>query len=113
MSGTQPGTNQGTSSLDVGEIGGKLLDMLGPAVVQGVLQEFNTSGLAAKVNSWLGRGPNEPITAEQIRDVLSNQKLQEIARTLGIPADRAAEILAKVLPQAVDKASPDGRLASG
>jgi uncharacterized protein YidB (DUF937 family) len=30
------------------------------------------SGYESQVNSWLGRGPNEPITAEDLRKVLDN-----------------------------------------
>ena len=92
------------------DLAGKLVEKLGPSVVQGILEQFNTSGFGAQVNSWLGNGENKPLTIEQISTALGNQKVQEIARSLGIPADKLAELLAKSLPQAVDKASPDGTL---
>ena len=103
----------GLGGIDTSQIAGKLLDVIGPAVVQTIVEQLNANGLGAKVNSWLGRGANEPLTVDQVRDALGNQKVQEIARSLGIPADKLAEILAKNLPQAVDKASPDGTLKLG
>ena len=75
-----------------------------------MLQQFNASGFGAQVNSWLGNGPNQPLTVEQIHTALGNERVQEIARSLGIPADKLADVLAKDLPQAVDKASPSGEL---
>jgi uncharacterized protein YidB (DUF937 family) len=36
--------------------------------------------------------------------------LKELAATTGIPIDKAAEMLAKYLPSAVDKATPGGKL---
>ena len=101
-----------TTGFEPGQIAGRLLETLGPSVVSGILQQFNASGFGAQVNSWLGRGPNEPLTVQQVYDALGNQKVQEIARSLGIPTDRVAEILAKSLPKAVDEASPDGALTT-
>lgn len=90
------------------EIAGKLLQTLGPAVVQGVLDQLNRQGLGPKVNSWLGRGANEPITAEELRAALGNAKVQEMAKSLGLPADRLAEVLAQALPAAAEQAAQDG-----
>lgn len=114
MSTDQPAASPGgLSGIDTSQIAGKLLDALGPAVVKSVVEQLNANGLGAKVNSWLGRGPNEPLTVDQVRDALGNQKVQEIARSLGIPADKLAEILARDLPKTVDEASPDGTLTPG
>ena len=79
-------------------------------VVQGMLNELSQNGYAKQVNSWLGRGENEPITAEDLNNVLHNQQVQQIAEKLGIPADQVLATLSKLLPQAVDQHSPDGQL---
>lgn len=91
-------------------LGGKILSALGPAVLSTAIEQLNQNGLGAKVNSWLGRGENEPITADEIRQGLGNQKLQDLAKQLGIPLDQVAEVLAKSLPAAVDQASASGIL---
>ena len=64
-----------------------------------------------RASSWLGNGLDLPLAAvEQIHTALGNQKVQALARSLGIPADKLAELLATNLSQAVDKASPNGGL---
>jgi uncharacterized protein YidB (DUF937 family) len=74
----------------------------------GVIAQLNKAGLGEKVNSWLGKGPNQPLTAEEIRSALSDQHLQQIASQLGIPLDQVAGTLAQHLPNAIDQASPNG-----
>lgn len=81
-----------------------------PGGLQGLLNQLQSSGYAAQVNSWLGRGPNEPITVEDLRRVVNSDQARQIAEKLGIPADQVLAILAKVLPEAVDHHSPDGTL---
>ena len=34
-----------------------------------MLAQLNKAGLGEKVNSWLGKGPNQPLTADEIRRV--------------------------------------------
>lgn len=95
------------------EIAGRLVQAIGPTVVQSVLDRLNAGGLGAKVNSWLGKGANEPITVDEMRAALRDQKVQELARSRGIPADKLAEVLAQHLPTPVDKAAWDGTLPAG
>lgn len=87
-----------------------IIERVLPGGLQGLLMKLQQSGMGAQVNSWLGRGPNDPITAEDIRKVLGDQHVQEIAQKLGVPADQVAALLSKLLPEAVDKASPEGTL---
>ena len=81
-----------------------------PGGLQGLLNQLQSSGYAAQVNSWLGRGPNEPITADDLRRVLDNEQVRQIADKLGIPTDQVLAVLAKALPATVDHHSPDGTL---
>ena len=91
-------------------LGGQILKAVGPAVLGTVIEQLNAQGLGAKVNSWLGQGENQPLTADEVRQALGNAKLQEMAQSLGIPVEQIADVLAKSLPAAVDKASPNGVL---
>ncbi len=79
--------------------------------LDGVVVQLNNAGYGQRVNSWLGKGPNEPITADEIRSALGNPQLQAMAEKLGVPMGEVASVLAQSLPQAVDHASPDGVLA--
>jgi uncharacterized protein YidB (DUF937 family) len=80
--------------------------------LDGILNQLNQAGLGAKVNSWLGKGDNVPLTADEINAVLSSTQLQQIAAQLGVSTEQVPHLLAAHLPAAVDQASPDGVLAS-
>lgn len=78
--------------------------------LEGVIAEFEKTGLGQQAKSWVGTGPNLPVTAEQIKQALGSDKVKELAAQTGIPLDKAADLLAKYLPTAVDKATPEGKL---
>jgi uncharacterized protein YidB (DUF937 family) len=76
--------------------------------LDGVVAKLNEAGLGPKVNSWLGKGDNVPITAEEISAVLGSAQLQQLATQFGVPIDQVPHLLATHLPDAVDQASPNG-----
>lgn len=80
--------------------------------LNGLLAALQKGGLGPQVQSWLGNGNNLPITEDQLKAVLGNAQVQEFARHLGLPVDQTLSILAKFLPEIVDKASPNGVLQS-
>jgi uncharacterized protein YidB (DUF937 family) len=104
------------------------LGQLGAAVLPAVMNEVlgsNQGGLGAivaklqqagfgdQVKSWLGNGQNLPISADQLRAVLGNDTVRQLAARYNIPVDQLGEILAQELPKAVDQASPQGHLPHG
>ena len=76
----------------------------------GLVAALEKGGLGPQVQSWLGNGANMPITADQLKAVLGNAQLQELARHAGLPVDQILGLLAQYLPEIVDKASPNGVL---
>jgi uncharacterized protein YidB (DUF937 family) len=78
--------------------------------IEGVVAEFEKTGFGRQAKSWVSSGPNLPVTSEQIQQALGSEKLKEFAAKFGIPVDKVAELLAKYLPTAVDKATPEGEL---
>ena len=52
--------------------------------LQKVLAGFQQQGLAEQASSWLGTGANEPISAADVRKVVSSDELTKIAGKLGI-----------------------------
>jgi uncharacterized protein YidB (DUF937 family) len=78
--------------------------------LEGVVAEFEKSGFGQQVKSWVGTGPNLPISSEQIKQALGSEKVKELAASTGLPLDKVADFLAEYLPTAVDKATPDGKL---
>ncbi len=76
--------------------------------VNGLLSKLQESGLGNQVSSWLGNGSNLPISADQIRAALGDEKVQQIANSIGLPTDKILSLLSEHLPAAVDQMSPNG-----
>lgn len=90
---------------------GALQDILGlnqPGGLANLIGQFASSGLATQVQSWIGTGSNMPITAEHVQQVLSNEQVQALVQRTGLPVDALLPLVAKLLPHAVDQATPDG-----
>jgi uncharacterized protein YidB (DUF937 family) len=78
--------------------------------LNGLVAQLQQGGLQKQVQSWRGPGANMPITADQLKSVLDNSQVQEMARHLGLPVDAAMNMLAQHLPNTVDQASKNGQL---
>jgi uncharacterized protein YidB (DUF937 family) len=75
-----------------------------------IVAKLEQGGLGDQVKSWIGNGQNLPITADQLKQVLGNEQVQQLAARYGIPVDALLKVLAEQLPTAVDHASPQGTL---
>ncbi len=78
--------------------------------LSGLAAEFENSGLGQQVKSWIGAGPNHPISGEQVEAALGPNLVNEISEKSGMAYEKVLEVLAKDLPTLVDKASPEGKL---
>lgn len=78
--------------------------------LSGVLDKFKEGGLATEAASWVGKGDNLPITADQIASVLGNGQIAELAAKFGIDANTLSAQIAEHLPSIVDKLTPDGEV---
>jgi len=76
--------------------------------IGGLLEKFNQGGLGDLAASWVGKGENLPISAEQITSAIGNGQLAEIASKFGISPDVLSSQLAEHLPSVIDKVTPDG-----
>jgi len=76
----------------------------------GVLQKFRTAGFDDEVASWISKGSNLPITAEQIVQALGNYTMQQAASKLNMNAQDISAKIAEYLPQVIDRMTPDGQL---
>lgn len=76
--------------------------------VDGLIKKFNDSGLSSQLSSWIGTGENKPISGEQISQVFDQNTIQKIASHLGMDGSKAANLIAQVLPEVINKATPDG-----
>ena len=78
--------------------------------LQGVISEFEKNGLGSTVQSWVGTGPNQPISPDDLHKVLGPDLLRQLSEKSGIPVLELAQKLASVLPQAVDSMTPGGTI---
>ncbi len=78
--------------------------------LQGLLDKLRQSGLGPQVASWLGSGPNQTITAQQLEAALGDNVVAKISSTLNMPPDEVFGFLAKHLPAVIDALSPQGTL---
>jgi uncharacterized protein YidB (DUF937 family) len=76
----------------------------------GVISKFEHGGMADHVASWVGTGANMPISGAQLQEILGSGSIGEIAQRLGMSHADASSGLAQVLPQVVDKMTPEGQV---
>jgi uncharacterized protein YidB (DUF937 family) len=76
----------------------------------GLVDKFHQGGLGDIVNSWIGTGHNLPVSADQVTQVLGDSGLAQIAQRLGLNHGDVAGQLSQMLPQLVDKLTPNGQL---
>ena len=76
----------------------------------GIISKFQNGGMAAQVDSWIGKGANMPISGSQLQEILGTGSIGEIAQKLGMSHGDASSGLAQVLPQIVDHLTPGGQV---
>jgi uncharacterized protein YidB (DUF937 family) len=111
---TGGGSGTTTGSQGAGGLLAALLPMLGTLLASGglnkILNGFRQQGLTSEADSWVGTGANEQVSAAQVREVIDDAEIAQIAQQLGVSEDDAATAIAAVLPTLVDRVSPDGQL---
>jgi uncharacterized protein YidB (DUF937 family) len=78
--------------------------------VGGVLDKFRQAGYADHADSWQGTGQNLPVSGSVIQEVLGSGAIGQIAQQLGVSHGEAAGGLAQMLPQILDKLTPNGEV---
>jgi uncharacterized protein YidB (DUF937 family) len=76
--------------------------------LRGLVEKFNEAGLGEVVGSWIGKGDNLPVSADQLKEVLGSDLLGKLAGQLGVDPAQASGQLADLLPGLVDKLTPQG-----
>jgi uncharacterized protein YidB (DUF937 family) len=81
--------------------------------LQGVVSEFEKNGLGPTVKSWVGTGPNQPISPEDLHRALGPDLLQQLSEKSGLSVAELTQKLSQILPQAVDTLTPGGSIPQG
>jgi uncharacterized protein YidB (DUF937 family) len=104
-----------------GGLGGLLSDLrnsLGGTSAGGMLSgglgelvdRFKQSGQSETVDSWVKTGPNKPVTPAQLEQAIGPDILDTLTKQTGLSREELLARLARELPDAVDKYTPQGRL---
>ena len=78
--------------------------------IGGLVSMFEQAGLGHIAQSWVGNGPNQPVSPDQLQNVLGQGQVQNMASQAGMPPQDFLSQLSQHLPNAVHAATPDGQL---
>jgi uncharacterized protein YidB (DUF937 family) len=76
----------------------------------GLLNQFQQNGLGDVMKSWIGPGQNQPVSPNQLSSALGPQIIQILAQKTGLSEQEITSHLSQILPNVVDKLTPNGRL---
>lgn len=83
----------------------------GAGGLSGLLSQFHNAGLTDVVNSWVGNGQNQPVSADQVQQALGDSgHLEQLAQAAGLSQDEAAGHLSEILPELINKLTPNGQI---
>jgi uncharacterized protein YidB (DUF937 family) len=104
-----------------GSSGGLLGDLFGGgagvgSVLSGGLGEivdrFKQAGHGEAADSWVSKGPNKPVSSDELERAIGSDTLDELSQRTGLSRQELLERLSRDLPAAVDKFTPEGRIPS-
>ncbi len=78
--------------------------------ITGLIEKLKASGLGDHVASWVGTGPNMPVSGEQLTQALGSQTVGQIATQMGMAPSAASGALAALLPEIINKMTPHGNV---
>jgi uncharacterized protein YidB (DUF937 family) len=80
----------------------------------GLIGALTQGGLGNAASSWVSTGQNQPVSAEQLQSALggggAGGLLAQLAKQAGMSQGDAASGLSQILPDLVDKLTPDGQI---
>ena len=81
----------------------------------GLLSQFQNAGLGNVAQSWVGSGPNQQVSPDQLHQVFGDQQVNQWAQQANMQPHDLLSQLSQYLPHAVDQMTPGGQVpaASG
>jgi uncharacterized protein YidB (DUF937 family) len=74
----------------------------------GIIQHLSNTGMGQQVQSWIGNGQNRPISGADVQQAVDSNQLQQMAQQQGMSPEEYSNHVATALPDAVDRATPEG-----
>ena len=108
------GSGGGLGSLLTGGLGGLLAGGAAGSALSGglgdLLNQLQQGGQSDAANSWVGKGPNKPISPGDLAGALGADQIDQLSKESGMSRDDLLSGLSQYLPKVVDHLTPDGRL---
>jgi uncharacterized protein YidB (DUF937 family) len=79
----------------------------------GLAEQFQRGGLGDAMNSWISSGPNQQVSPDQLDGVLGGDLIGEMMQRTGMGKGDLLGQLSQMLPQMIDRATPEGRIPTG
>ncbi len=76
----------------------------------GLVSSFEQAGLGHIAQSWIGNGPNQSVSPQQLQSVFGQDQVQNMASQAGMQPHDFLSQLSQHLPNAVHGMTPDGQL---
>jgi uncharacterized protein YidB (DUF937 family) len=104
----------GLGDLLSGGLGGLLTSGAAGSVLSGglneLLKQFQQSGQGDVAKSWVGTGPNKSISPNDLAKTLGSDQIDTLMTKTGMSRDELIAGLSQVLPEVVNKLTPQGRV---
>jgi uncharacterized protein YidB (DUF937 family) len=75
-----------------------------------LISSFEQAGLGHIAQSWVGNGPNQPVSPQQLQTVFGDSQVQGMASQSGMAPHDFLSQLSQHLPNVVNGMTPNGRL---
>ncbi len=123
--GLSGGLGGGLGDLLKGGLGGTLAGGLGGLLaggaagnvlsggLGGLLKQFQENGHGQAASSWVGTGPNQDISENDLAKSIGIDDISTLAKHTGLSQSELLAGLRRELPGAIDELTPDGRVPSG
>lgn len=76
----------------------------------GLLEQMQRAGYGEQARSWVGTGQNMPVSPDVLGQIFGQGGIEEIARQAGVTPQEASAGLSELLPEVVDRVTPDGQV---
>jgi uncharacterized protein YidB (DUF937 family) len=77
-----------------------------------LIDQFKGAGLGDKADSWVGKGENQPLDPDEVEKAIGSDRLAKMSKQTGESVGALKTDLSKMIPSAVDKLTPDGKMPS-
>ena len=85
----------------------------GQGGLNNLISQFPSKGLGDVIGSWVSTGKNLPVSEDQLQIVLGKDTINNLASKLGMDKGALTSQLTNLLPDVVDKLTPDGKVPQG